>query len=197
MQTTTNTGKRVVMIVGDFVEDYECFVPMQMMMMMNMQVDVISPDKKKGDHVMTAVHDMEDMQTYTEKKGHKMMMTMDWNSFKMENYDGLILPGGRSPEFLRMNTKVMDIVKYFVSKNKPIAAICHGIQFLTPTGMMKGRTMTCYPTVGPEVEMCGATYKKMEMDEAMVDGNIVTCPAWPGIYRWMGMFIKMLGMTNM
>jgi len=181
------------MIVGDFVEDYEVMVTFQMLLMVGHKVDVVCPDKKKGDTVRTAVHDFEGDQTYSEKRGHNFTLNADFGSVKPEDHDGLLLPGGRAPEYLRLNKRVIEIVKHFLEKNKPLAAICHGIQMVTPTGMIKGRTMTCYPTVQTEVELAGGTYKEVEVDQAVVDGNLVTAPAWPAHPKFIAKFLELLG----
>jgi protease I len=187
--------KKILFLVGDFVEDYEAMVPYQMCLMVGHEPHTVCPDKKKGDNVKTAVHEFEGDQTYSEKRGHNFAITHAFADINPEDYDALVIPGGRSPEYLRLNPRVIEVTKHFLEKNKPLAVICHGIQILTATGAIKGRTMTCYPAVSPEVELAGATYKKVEIDEAVVDGNLVTSPAWPGHPKWMAKFFEVLGTT--
>ena len=189
------SSKKVLMIVGDYVEDYEAMVPYQMMLMIGYQVDVISPEKKAGEYVKTAIHDFEGDQTYSEKKGHNFFITADFSQIKVAEYDGLVIPGGRAPEYLRLNQKVLDIVKYFSKESKPIAAICHGPQILVSAGVLSGRTCTSYIAIKPDIEMSGGIFVEPNAtaSNVVVDGNIVTSPAWPGHPEWMRAFLTLLG----
>ena len=189
------SSKKILMIVGDYVEDYEAMVPYQMMLMVGHSVDVVSPGKQSGDCVKTAVHDFEGDQTYSEKRGHNFAITADFAQIKAEDYDGLVIPGGRAPEYLRLNKKVLDIVKYFAQENKPIAAICHGPQILVSADVLKGKKCTAYIALKPDVEMAGGVFVEPNdsASNAVVDGNLVTSPAWPGHPEWMREFLKLLG----
>ena len=186
-------AKKILMIVGDFVEDYEVMVPFQILKMVGHYVDAVCPDKAAGDTVKTAVHDFVGDQTYIELPGHMFKLTADFDKVKPENYDALVLPGGRAPEYLRLNKRVIEIVKHF--EKKPIAAICHGPQILAAAGMLKGKHMISYPAVGPECITAGAEYGEVSpnADNAVTDGNLVTAPAWPAHPEWMKQFLKVLG----
>ena len=186
-------AKKILMIVGDFVEDYEVMVPFQILTMVGHQVDAVCPDKKTGDTVKTAVHDFIGDQTYVELTGHRFKINADFDEVKPEKYDALVIPGGRAPEYLRLNKKVIEIVKHFESK--PIAAICHGPQILAAADMLKGKHMISYPAVGPECIVAGANYGEVSAgaDNAVTDGNLVTAPAWPAHPQWMKQFLKVLG----
>jgi protease I len=186
-------GKKLLMLCGDFGEDYEVMVPFQALQAVGHTVHAVAPDKKAGDYVMTAIHDFEGQQTYTEKPGHRFTLNHGFDDVKMESYDGLVIPGGRAPEYLRMNAKVMAIVAYFLKANKPMAVICHGAQMLAPTGLIKGRTVSAYPACQPEVELAGATYANIPIDGAHTDGNLVTAPAWPAHPAWIAQFLAVLG----
>ncbi|ABG51641.1 intracellular protease, PfpI family [Trichodesmium erythraeum IMS101] len=189
------TGKKILMIVGDFVEDYEVMVPFQALQMVGHEVDAICPDKKKGDIVRTAVHDFEGDQTYSEKPGHNFTLNASFDDVDPESYDAydaLVVPGGRAPEYIRLNEKVLDIVRHFDSKKKPIAALCHGLQVLAAADVLKGKRCTAYPACAPEVTLAGGTYVEVSVDEAFVDGSLVTGPAWPAIPRWLAEFLKVL-----
>lgn len=186
-------GKKLLMLCGDFGEDYEMMVPFQALLAVGHAVHAVAPDKKAGDYVMTAVHDFEGQQTYSEKPGHRFTLNYSFDDVKMEQYDGLVIPGGRAPEYLRNNAKVMAIVKYFLTSNKPIAAVCHAAQILAATGLIKGRTVSAYPACQVEVELAGATYAKIAMDAAVTDGNLVTAPAWPAHPAWIAQFLAVLG----
>ena len=189
------TGKKILMIVGDFVEDYEVMVPFQALQMVGHEVDAICPDKKKGDIVRTAVHDFEGDQTYSEKPGHNFTLNASFDDVDPESYDAydaLVVPGGRAPEYIRLNKKVLDIVRHFDSKKKPIAALCHGLQVLAAANVLKGKRCTAYPACAPEVTLAGGTYVEVSVDEAIVDGSLVTGPAWPAIPRWLAEFLKVL-----
>lgn len=183
---------RLLMIVGDFAEDYETMVPFQALQMVGHTVDAVCPGKKAGQSVRTAIHDFEGDQTYTEKRGHNFTLNATFAEIRPENYDGLVLPGGRAPEYLRLDSKVLDMVRHFARENKPIAAICHAAQILSAAGVVKGKRVSCYPACSPEVELAGGTFASCEMTEAVVDGNLVTAPAWPAHPQWLGKFLPVL-----
>ncbi|MFH0882598.1 MAG: DJ-1/PfpI family protein [bacterium] len=185
--------KKILMLVGDYAEDYETMVPFQMLRMVGHKVDAVCPGKKKGDTIRTAIHDFEGDQTYSEKPGHNFTLNATFSTIKLEKYHALVIPGGRAPEYIRLNPKVIEIVKYFVKKKKPIAAICHGPQILAAAGVLKGRKATAYPAVGPDIKLAGGTYRNIPVDKAMTDGNLVTAPAWPANDAWMKAFLKVLG----
>lgn len=186
--------KRILMLVGDFVEDYEAMVPFQMLLLVGHQVNAVCPGKKAGEHVATAVHDFEEEQTYTERRGHNFRLTADFATVRPETYDGLVLPGGRAPEYLRLNERVLQIVRHFAETGKPVAAICHGVQILTAAGVVSRRTCTAYPAVRPELTAAGATWAEPGpgLDTAHVDGNFVTAPAWPAHPAWIRSFLQVL-----
>ena len=183
---------RLLMIVGDFAEDYETMVPFQALQMVGHTVDAVCPGKKAGQQVRTAIHDFEGDQTYTEKRGHNFTLNATFADIRPEEYDGLILPGGRAPEYLRLDPKVLEMVRHFARENKPIAAICHAAQILSAAGVVKARKVSCYPACSPEVELAGGTFASCEMTEAVVDGNLVTAPAWPAHPQWLAKFLPVL-----
>jgi len=187
--------KRILMIVGDYVEDYEAMVPFQMLTMVGHTVHAVCPGKKAGESVRTAVHDFEGDQTYSEKRGHNFAVNAAFDGIKPEAYDALVIPGGRAPEYLRLNEKVLDIVRHFAKANKPIAAICHGLQVLAAADVLKGKRCTAYPAVKPEVVRAGAKWGEVNQtySNAYVDGNLVTAAAWPGHPEWIRKFLDVLG----
>ena len=189
------TAKKILMIVGDFVEDYEAMVPFQILTMVGHTVHTVCPDKKPGDTVRTAVHDFEGDQTYSEKPGHNFGINADFNEVKAADYDALVIPGGRAPEYIRLNEKVLDIVRSFSQDDKPIASICHGQQVLAAAGVLEGKHCTAYPAVKPDVVKAGATWGEVNetFSNAYVDGNLVTAAAWPGHPEWMRKFLDLLG----
>ena len=187
------SAKRILMLVGDYVEDYEVMVPFQALLMVGHRVDAVCPDKKAGDSVRTAIHDFEGDQTYSEKRGHNFTLNATFADVRAEDYDALVLPGGRAPEYLRLNAQVLAIARHFAAANKPIAAICHGLQILSAAGVLEGRSCTAYPAVGPEVTLAGGHYQEIAVDAAQVDGNLVTAPAWPAHPAWLGQFLEVLG----
>lgn len=186
-------AKRLLMIVGDYVEDYEVMVPFQALQMVGHRVDAVCPGKGAGDKVRTAIHDFEGDQTYSEKPGHNFALNADFDAVCPEEYDALVIPGGRAPEYLRLNPRVLDVVRHFAEAGKPIAAVCHGLQILSAAGALKGRSCTAYPAVGPEVTGCGGTYVEVPVDAVHVEGNLVTAPAWPAHPAWLAAFLKLLG----
>jgi protease I len=181
------------MLVGDFVEDYEVMVPFQALQMVGHTVHAVCPGKIAGETVKTAVHDFEGDQTYSEKRGHNFTLNATFDEVKPHDYDALVIPGGRAPEYLRLNRCVIEIVQHFFQTNKPVAAICHGAQILSAANVLKGRTCSCYPAVSPEVTGTGGKYADIAVDKACVDGSLVTAPAWPAHPAWLAEFLKLLG----
>jgi protease I len=184
--------KRILMLVGDYVEDYEVMVPFQALQIVGHAVHAVCPGKKAGDFVRTAIHDFEGDQTYSEKRGHNFVLNTTFSEVKTESYDALVLPGGRAPEYLRLNSQVLEIVRNFAQARKPIAAICHAAQLLAAARVLDGRRCSCYPAVSPDVTAAGGTYVEVPMDEACVDGNLVTAPAWPAHPAWLAAFLEVL-----
>ncbi|BDD05536.1 DJ-1/PfpI family protein [Aureibacter tunicatorum] len=187
--------RKILLLTGDFAEDYETMVPFQMLLMLGMEVHAVCPDKKAGQTVKTAIHDFEGDQTYTEKPGHNFALNYDFDQVDAKDYDGIVIAGGRAPEYLRLNAKIIDIVKAFEEEKKPIAAVCHGIQILTAAFVVQGKKLTCYPAVAPEVTLAGGEYIDVPADDVVVDQNLVTSPAWPGHPKFIREFIEMLGIT--
>jgi protease I len=185
--------KSILMLVGDYVEDYEVMVPFQALLMVGHTVHAVCPGKKSGEIVRTAIHDFEGDQTYSEKRGHNFSLNATFEQIKPESYDALVIPGGRAPEYIRLNPRVIEIVHHFSKTNKPIAALCHGAQILAAAGVLKGKKCSAYPATGPDVTLAGGTYVNLPMTEAITDGNLVTGPAWPAHPAWLAQFLAVLG----
>jgi protease I len=186
-------AKKILMLVGDFVEDYEVMVPFQALQMVGHTVHAVCPGKKSGDQVRTAVHDFEGDQTYSEKPGHNFTLNATFDDVTAEAYDALVIPGGRAPEYIRLNEKVLGIVRDFAKADKPIAAICHGAQLLAAAGVLQGKACSAYPAVGPDVNLAGGKYVDIAVDQAHVDGKLVSAPAWPAHPDWLAKFLLVLG----
>jgi protease I len=186
-------SKKILMLVGDYVEDYEVMVPFQALLMIGHTVHAVCPGKKADATVRTAIHDFEGDQTYSEKPGHNFALNATFDDVKETSYDALVVPGGRAPEYLRLNPRVLEIVRHFFEANKPVAAICHGAQLLAAAGVLKGRACSCYPACGPDVVSAGGTVPDIGIDQAHTDGNLVTAPAWPAHPAWLSQFLKVLG----
>ena len=186
-------AKKILMIVGDFAEDYETMVPFQMLQMAGHDVHAVCPDKSSGDTVKTAIHDFEGDQTYTEKPGHNFALNASFDEVNPADYDALVLPGGRAPEYLRLNDRVIEMVQHFFAEDKPVAAICHALQTLAAADVLEGRRCSAYPACAPEVEAAGGTYADIEMTDAVTDGTLVTAPAWPAHPAWIRQFLEVLG----
>ena len=187
------SAKKILMLVGDYVEDYEVMVPFQALLMVGHTVHAVCPEKKAGEQVRTAIHDFEGDQTYSEKRGHNFTLNATFSEIKAEEYDALVIPGGRAPEYLRLNEAVIKIVQHFSQSDKPIASICHGAQLLAAAGIICGKSCSAYPAVGPDVTLAGGTYVSIPMDKAHVDGTLVTAPAWPAHPDWLAKFLQVLG----
>ena len=186
-------SKKILMLVGDYAEDYETMVPFQCLLVLGYDVHAVCPNKKAGDTVATAIHDFEGDQTYSEKRGHNFAINYDFDAVKVEDYVGLLIPGGRAPEYLRMNDKVLAIVKYFDDNKKPIASVCHGAQILAAAGILQGKLCSAYPACAAEVKLAGGTYADIKVTEAVTDGHLVTAPAWPAHPAWIRQFVDVLG----
>lgn len=186
-------SKKILMLVGDYAEDYETMVPFQFLTGLGYTVHAVCPNKKNGDHIATAIHDFEGEQTYSEKRGHNFAINYDFDAVNTEDYVGLVIPGGRAPEYLRMNDRVVEIVREFDRVKKPIAAVCHGAQLLAAADVLQGRLCSAYPACAAEVKLAGGQYADIAVTEAVTDGHLVTAPAWPAHPAWLAQFVKVLG----
>lgn len=185
-------SRKILMIVGDYVEDYEVMVPFQALQMVGHTVHAVCPNKASGQSVRTAIHDFEGDQTYSEKRGHNFTLNADFEKVAVQDYDALVLPGGRAPEYLRLDEGVLAMVRHFAGAGKPIAALCHGAQLLTAADAVRGRSVSCYPACSPEVERAGGKYVPLGWTEAHVDGNLVTGPAWTAHPAWLARFLEVM-----
>ncbi len=186
-------AKKILMICGDYCEDYETMVPFQTLLAVGHTVHAVCPDKKAGDQIKTAIHDFEGAQTYSEKPGHNFTLNASFADIQAESYDALVIPGGRGPEYLRNNAAVLAAVRHFFDANKPVAAVCHGAQLLAGAGVLNGRTCSAYPACKAEVELAGGTYADIAVDQAHTEGNLVSAPAWPAHPQWLAQFLVLLG----
>jgi len=187
------SARRILMLVGDYVEDYEVMVPFQALQMVGHTVHTVCPDKAAGETVRTAVHDFDGAQTYSEKPGHLFTLNATFADVEAADYDALVLPGGRAPEYIRLNERVLSIVRHFAETDKPIASICHGAQILAAAGVISGKRCNCYPAVSPEVRAAGGDYVELPWEGAVVDGKLVTAPAWTAHPEWLRKFLNLLG----
>ncbi|MFC0708169.1 DJ-1/PfpI family protein [Azorhizophilus paspali] len=187
------SAKKILMLVGDYAEDYETMVPFQTLLMVGHTVHAVCPGKQIGQSVRTAIHDFEGDQTYSEKPGHNFVLNFDFAQVRAEDYDALLVPGGRAPEYLRLDERVLELVRSFATANKPIAAVCHGAQLLAAAGVLAGRSCSAYPACAPEVRLAGGEYVDVPLDQAHVDSNLVTAPAWPAHPAWLARFLELLG----
>lgn len=186
-------SRKILMLVGDFVEDYEAMVPFQALRAVGYAVDAVCPGKSAGQAVRTAVHDFEGDQTYTEKRGHDFQVNATFDQVRPQDYDALVIPGGRAPEYLRLNPRVLEIVRHFAGEGKAIGAVCHGAQVLAAAGVIAGKRISAYPACAPEVTLAGATYAEIAIDGAITDGAFVTAPAWPAHPAWLAQLLAVLG----
>ena len=186
-------AKKLLLLTGDYAEDYEVMVPFQALLMVGHRVDAVCPGKRAGEFIRTAIHDFEGDQTFSEKRGHNFTLNATFDDVRAENYDALVLPGGRAPEYIRLNPRVLEIVRHFASAGKPIAAICHAAQLLAAAGVLEGKSCSCYPAVSPDVTRAGGKYVEVAMDQAHTCGTLVTAPAWPAHPAWLAQFLRVLG----
>ena len=186
-------AKKILFLTGDFAEDYETMVPFQALLMLGHTVHAVCPGKKSGDTIKTAIHDFEGDQTYTEKPGHLFALNASFDEVSPADYDALMIAGGRAPEYLRLNDKVIAAVRHFVDAGKPVAAVCHGAQLLAAADVIRGKRISAYPACAPEVKLAGGEYADIAVTEAVTDGQFVTAPAWPAHPAWLAQFVKLLG----
>jgi protease I len=188
-------AKKILFLTGDFAEDYETMVPFQALLMVGHVVHAVCPGKRSGDTIKTAIHDFEGDQTYTEKPGHLFALNANFDEADVADYDALMIAGGRAPEYLRLNPRVIEIVQQFAAAGKPIAAVCHGAQLLAAAEVIRGKRIAAYPACAPEVRLAGAEYADIAVSDAITDGNFVTAPAWPAHPAWLAQFLALLGTT--
>jgi len=186
-------ARKILMLVGDYAEDYEVMVPFQALQAVGHTVHAVCPGKKAGEKVRTAIHDFEGDQTYSEKRGHDFTLNANFADVDPARYDALAIAGGRAPEYLRLNKTLLDVVRHFFTEEKPVAAICHGPQILSAAGVIAGRKVSAYPAVAPEIRLAGAEFADIGIDQAVTDGNLVTAPAWPAHPAWIAQFLEVLG----
>jgi len=187
--------RRILLLVGDYVEDYEAMFPLHALQMLGHRVDAVCPGKSAGESIVTAVHDFEGEQTYSEKRGHNFRLNATFETTRSTDYEGLVIPGGRAPEYLRLNPRVLELVREFDAAGKPICAICHGVQVLAAAGIMRGRRCTGYPALQPDLEAAGAEWRPPapELDNAVRDAHLVTAPGWPADPAAVRVFLEALG----
>jgi len=184
--------KKVLMIVGDYTEDYEVMVPFQALQMVGHTVHVVCPGRDDGEQIVTAIHDFENEDTYSEKRGHNFTLNETFDDIDVTDYDALFLPGGRAPEYLRLEEEVIEMVQHFAEENKPIAAICHGPQILISADVIDGKTLTGYPSLEDDIVNAGGEYADIDLDDAIVDGNLVTAQAWTAHPALLKKFLDLL-----
>lgn len=186
-------AKKILFLTGDFAEDYETMVPFQALLMLGHTVHAVCPGKKSGETIKTAIHDFEGDQTYTEKPGHLFTLNASFDEIDPADYDAVMIAGGRAPEYLRLNEKVIAAVRHFAEAGKPVAAVCHGAQLLAAADVIRGKRISAYPACAPEVTLAGGTYADIAVTDAVTDGQFVTAPAWPAHPAWLAQFVKLLG----
>lgn len=186
-------AKKILFLTGDFAEDYETMVPFQALLMLGHTVHAVCPGKKSGETIKTAIHDFEGDQTYTEKPGHLFTLNASFDEVDPADYDAVMIAGGRAPEYLRLNEKVLAAVRHFAEAGKPVAAVCHGAQLLAAADVIRGKRISAYPACAPEVKLAGGTYADITVTDAVTDGQFVTAPAWPAHPAWLAQFVKLLG----
>jgi protease I len=187
------SAKKILFLVGDFAEDYEVMVPFQALTMLGHIVHAVCPGKKAGEKIKTAIHDFEGDQTYTEKPGHNFALNASFAGVRTGDYDGLMIAGGRAPEYLRLDNRLIDIVRSFAAANKPIAAICHAAQILAAADVIRGRRVSGYSACAPEVRLAGAEFVDTAPDRAIRDGNLVSGFAWSAHPQFLALFLEVLG----
>jgi protease I len=187
-------GKTILMLTGDFSEEYEIFVFEQAMHAVGHTVHVVCPDKRKGDILKTSLHDFEGDQSYTEKPGHNYILNKTFSEVKLADYDAVYVAGGRGPEYIRIDKRIQDIIRHFHEADKPIFSICHGVQVLIAVdGVVRGKEVAALQYCEPEVTLAGGKYIDVPPEGAHVDGKLVSAKGWPGLAAFMRECLKVLG----
>jgi protease I len=187
-------GKKILMLVGEFSEEYEIFVFEQAMHAVGHTVHVVCPDKKAGDRIKTSLHDFEGHQTYTEKLGHDYVLNKTFAEVKLQDYDAVYCAGGRGPEYIRIDPRVQAIVRHFHETKKAIFTICHGVQILIAVdGVVRGKSVSGLKYCEPEVTLAGGKYVDLSPTDAHVDGNMVSAVGWTALAAFMRECLKVLG----
>jgi protease I len=186
-------GKKILMLLGEFSEDYEIMVPFQALHAVGHTVHAVCPDKRAGEAIKTSVHDFEGDLTYTEKPGHNFTLNKSFDEVDERAYDALYIAGGRGPEYIRLNPRVVEITRHFAEAGKPIGSICHGVQVLVAAEVLDGRRVSALAACEPEVRLARGTYVDLPVHEAMTDGNLVSAPGWPAQGRFLAEFLRALG----
>ncbi|HET7715423.1 MAG TPA: DJ-1/PfpI family protein [Bauldia sp.] len=187
-------GKKILMLVGDFTEEYEIFVFDQAMEAVGHEVDIVCPDKKAGELLHTSLHDFEGHQTYTEKLGHIHHVTKTFSKVDPADYDAVYIAGGRGPEYIRIDKRVQSILRHFHEHDKPIFTICHGVQVLMAVPeSIRGKRVAGLQYCEPEVTAVGGVYVDVPPTGAHVDGKLVSAKGWTGLAAFMRECLKVLG----
>ncbi len=187
-------GKKILMLTGEFTEEYEIFVFQQGMEAVGHTVHVVCPDKKAGEKIQTSLHDFEGHQTYVERFGHLADINKTFSDVKLTDYDAVYCAGGRGPEYIRTDKRVQAMVRHFHETNKPIFTICHGVQILIAVdGVVRGKKVAALGACEPEVVLAGGTYIDVKPTEAYVDGTMVSAKGWTGLAAFMRACMKVLG----
>ena len=189
------SGKKVLMLIGEYSEEYEIYVVEQALEALGHEVDIICPETKAGQMVRTSVHDFgPGVMTWTEHLGHNIEVNVDFDAVDTADYDAVYVAGGRGPEYIRTYPRIREIVREFHRDNKPIAAICHGLQVLVAVPeVIAGKRVAGLFTVEPEVALTDATYVKIGGKDALRDGNLVTAEGWTALAAFIREFIALLG----
>jgi protease I len=178
---------KILLLTGDAGEAQEIYYAKYRLEEEGHTVHIVTTTKRTFQSV---VHDFEPgWDTYTEKPGYRVQADLGLDDVDPTSYHALVLPGGRAPEFLRNKPKAVAIVRHFVEADKPIAANCHGPLLVIAAGGVKGRTLTCYPDLEPDVRAAGGEFVNRDV---VVDGNLVSVRGWPDNGPWMREFVKIL-----
>ncbi|RRH69278.1 DJ-1/PfpI family protein [Falsigemmobacter faecalis] len=187
-------AKSILMLCGEFTEEYEIFVFQQGMEAVGHTVHVVCPDKKKGEMIQTSLHDFEGHQTYIERFGHLAEINKTFSEINPDDYDAVYCAGGRGPEYIRTDKRIQALVRHFHEAQKPIFTICHGVQILIAVdGVVRGKRVAALGACEPEVTLAGGTYVDVLPHEAIVDGTMVSAKGWTGLAAFMRECLKVLG----
>jgi protease I len=178
---------KVLLVIGDAAELFDTMYPLYRIREDDFQVVLAAPEKRVYHLVQHDTHP--DWDITVESPGYKLAADIAFRDVRPEEYVGLVLSGGRAPEYLRYDPHLMEIVRWFFAKGLPVASVCHGIEIVAAAGIIQGREVTTVAKCRFDAEVCGARY----VDRAVVvSGNLVTARTWHDNHAWMREFMKLL-----
>lgn len=181
---------KVLILAGDAAEDLEVMYVKYRLAEAGHEAHVSAPTTRP---IKLVVHDFEEgFDTYVERPGRACPVDVPFASVDPSDYAAIVIPGGRAPEFIRVDPEVRRIVVHFFAEDKPVGTLCHGPQVPAALGLLQGRRSSGFPPLAPDIELAGGEYVD---GAAVVDGNMVSCRGWGDLAEWSRAFLECLDRT--